>query len=145
MFSASNVWLIGDPSDAFASLAVAIEEAGGQPHRLNPTESARWRARVRAGEYEGSLPNLLIVDARLAYGHPDRHLEELLATPPWMFLPLVVLAHRPDAQACARAYAEGAAAWITLPRDPEALGAHLEHIARYWIKTAVLPEITLPL
>ena len=145
MFSACSVWLIGDPSAAFTRLAVAIEKAGGQPHHQNPTEVARWRARVRAGEYEGPLPNLLIVDARLAYAHPDRHLEELLATPPWMFLPLVLLAHRPDPESCARAYRDGAAAWITLPHDAEALDTCLEHVAGYWIKTAVLPEITLPL
>jgi len=145
MYSACTVWLISPTSTAFAALSKAIESAGGQAHALTPAECSQWRERVAAGAYQGPLPNLLFLDAELAYGHSDGHLEGLLSDPPWMFLPLVVIAREPHPEARSRAYTEGAAAWVTLPKDSTDLDACLAHIARYWVKTAVLPEITLPL
>jgi len=145
MYSACTVWLISPASAEFTALAEAIEAAGGQAHPLTPTECGQWRERVSADQYRGPLPNLLFLDAELAYGHSDGHLEALLSEPPWMFLPLVVIARQGEDEGRARAYTEGAAAWITMPAEAGAQADYLTHIARYWVKTAVLPEITLPL
>ena len=145
MYSACTAWLISPSSAAFTALAAAIDSAGGQAHPMSTSECLQWRERVRAGLYQGPLPNLLFLDADFAYGHPDGHLEALLCEPPWMFLPLVVVAGVEHPEARRRAYSEGAAAWITLPPAGALRETRLAHIAQYWVKTAVLPEITLPL
>ncbi len=145
MYSACTVWLIGPASAEFTALAAAIEAAGGQAHPLTPAGCGQWRERVAADAYRGPLPNLLFLDAELAYGHSDGHLEALLSEPPWMFLPLVVVARKGQGAGRGRAYTEGAAAWVTLPAEASVRADFFAHIARYWVKTAVLPELTLPL
>ncbi len=141
---ARSVWLLGDaPGSGLDLLADAIRNARGVVDHLPDSAVHAWLDRVGADHSTPVtvLPNLLVVEAELAWAEGGALLDLVAAHQPWSFLPLVVVSRHDDLERCAGTYARGASGWVVLPADEAAAREAAEGFARYWFTTTLLPAI----
>lgn len=144
---ARSVWLLGDaPGCGFDLVADAIRALRGVVDHLPDSAVHAWTERITSGESRNPvtvLPNLLVVEAGLAWADDGALLDLVAANQPWSFLPLVVVSRHEDEERCIGTYARGASGWVVLPEAPERAREVAEGFARYWFETTLLPLIDM--
>ncbi len=138
------VWLLGDaPGSGLDLLAAAIQPVSRAVDHLPDTAVHAWLDGLRASESAAvsALPNLLVVEAELAWADDADLLRTVANSQPWGFLPLVVVSRTEDDERCLESYTHGAAGWVVLPQDEARAREAAKVFARYWFHTTLLPLI----